>query len=281
MARRTSPANSPGPAIPWLASATAASQTRSTGPSPAWAAKSSGLSTETICLTPGAAAAVLEAFARHPEVDLVYGEVEWIDADGAQTGRHKGDISTLEELLDVYTVWFGSRQWVQPEVFFRRSLWEKAGPFNTGYDLAFDYAFWVQCMLGRGACAAGSASAGPIPAARGAEVRQRRQGRRGNARDRPQGARSLPAHLAASPRPYHRPDQLRHVPPCAAAQAFLRKGPLPESLLAALARRPPAPARFNSHGRLASARDMTPGSSGIRFGGTGNGGSRPHGTSAS
>jgi glycosyltransferase involved in cell wall biosynthesis len=99
------------------------------------------------CLTPGAAAAVLEAFAQNPEVDLIYGEVEWIDADGALTGRHKGDISTLEELLDVYTVWFGSRQWVQPEVFFRRSLWEKAGPFNTGYDLAFDYAFWVQCMM--------------------------------------------------------------------------------------------------------------------------------------
>ena len=99
------------------------------------------------CLTAGAAAAVLETFARHPEIDLIYGEVEWIDAEGAQTGNHKGGISNLEELLDIYTVWFGARQWVQPEVFFRRSLWEKAGPFSLEYDLAFDYAFWVQCML--------------------------------------------------------------------------------------------------------------------------------------
>jgi len=99
------------------------------------------------CLTPGAAAAVVETFAAHPEVDLLYGEVEWIDADGAQTGHHKGDISTLEELLDIYTVWFAARQWVQPEVFFRRTLWERAGPLSTGYDLAFDYAFWVQCLL--------------------------------------------------------------------------------------------------------------------------------------
>ena len=98
------------------------------------------------CLTSGAAAAVLDAFASNPEVDLVYGEVQWIDAEGAQTGHHKGDISSLEELLDLYTVWFGARQWVQPEVFFRRSLWEKAGPFSLEYDLAFDYAFWVQCM---------------------------------------------------------------------------------------------------------------------------------------
>ncbi|MGA3170508.1 MAG: glycosyltransferase family 2 protein [Chthoniobacteraceae bacterium] len=98
-------------------------------------------------LTPGAAAAVLEAFDRHPDIDLIYGEVEWIDVDGKQTGHHKGNISNLEQLLDIYTVWFGKRQWVQPEVFFRRSLWEKAGPFSLEYDLAFDYAFWVQCML--------------------------------------------------------------------------------------------------------------------------------------
>jgi len=99
------------------------------------------------CMTAGAAEAVLEAFATHPEIDLIYGEVEWIDAGGDQTGHHRGDISSLEDLLDLYTVWFGARQWVQPEVFFRRSLWEKAGPFNTDYDLAFDYAFWVQCMM--------------------------------------------------------------------------------------------------------------------------------------
>jgi glycosyltransferase involved in cell wall biosynthesis len=99
------------------------------------------------CLIPGAADAVLDAFARHPEIDLVYGEVEWINAEGAVTGHHKGNISSLEELLDLYNVWFRARQWVQPEVFFRRSLWEKAGPFSLEYDLAFDFAFWVQCMM--------------------------------------------------------------------------------------------------------------------------------------
>jgi hypothetical protein len=35
---------------------------------------------------------------------------------------------------------------VQPEVFWRRRLWEKTGPFNTRYDLAFDYEFWVRCF---------------------------------------------------------------------------------------------------------------------------------------
>jgi glycosyltransferase involved in cell wall biosynthesis len=99
------------------------------------------------CLAPGAAEAVLGVFEQNPEVDLVYGEVEWMDAAGRQTGHHSGDISSVSDLLDIYRVWFGKRQWVQPEVFFRRSLWEKAGPFRTEYDLAFDYAFWVECLL--------------------------------------------------------------------------------------------------------------------------------------
>jgi len=97
-------------------------------------------------LTPGAAQLVLDTFAANPDIDLVYGEVEWIDADGIQTGHHKGDISSLEELLDLYGVWFSKRQWVQPEVFYRRALWDKAGPFTTDYDLAFDFRFWVQCL---------------------------------------------------------------------------------------------------------------------------------------
>ena len=102
------------------------------------------------CLAPGAAAAVLDTFARHPEVELVYGELEWIDGGGREGGRHEGgvgDISSLEELLKICALWLGGCRRVQPEVFFRRSLWEKAGPFSLEYDLAFVYAFWVQCML--------------------------------------------------------------------------------------------------------------------------------------
>lgn len=98
-------------------------------------------------LADGAAQAVAEFFATHPEIDLVYGEVEWIDQTGAATGRHAGRIETVAEILDIYTVWWGGRQWVQPEVFFRRSLWERVGPFDTRYNLAFDYDYWVRCFL--------------------------------------------------------------------------------------------------------------------------------------
>ena len=98
-------------------------------------------------LMPGAIRAVSEAFAAHPRVDIIYGGVEWMDANGASLGRHTGQISSLTDILDIYRVWWGKRQWVQPEVFFRRQLWERIGPFDTQYHLAFDFDYWVRCFL--------------------------------------------------------------------------------------------------------------------------------------
>jgi glycosyltransferase involved in cell wall biosynthesis len=97
-------------------------------------------------LVPGTARAVLDYFAEHPEIDLVCGQVEWIDETSQVTGQHTGRITSLAEVLDIYRVWWANRQWVQPEVFFRRALWEKAGGFDTTWNLAFDYEFWVRCF---------------------------------------------------------------------------------------------------------------------------------------
>ena len=98
-------------------------------------------------LTPDAARRVLDFFEQNPGVDLVHGSVEWIDESGLVTGTHTGRIESPDDALDIYGVWWSGRQWVQPEVFYRRSLWEKVGGFDTGYHLAFDYDFWVRCFL--------------------------------------------------------------------------------------------------------------------------------------
>jgi len=98
------------------------------------------------CLLPDAATRVLDFFARNPQIDLVYGGVQWIDAEGTGEGWHQGRINSLEDVLDIYRVWWNERQWVQPEVFFRRSVWERVGLFNTAYNLAFDYEYWVRCF---------------------------------------------------------------------------------------------------------------------------------------
>lgn len=98
------------------------------------------------CLADGAAEAVLATFRDNPEVDLVYGEVEWIDADDRSQGFHSGEIANLADILDIYRVWWRHRQWVQPEVFWRRSLWDRVGKLNEAYNLAFDYEYWVRCF---------------------------------------------------------------------------------------------------------------------------------------
>ena len=98
-------------------------------------------------LTPGTAERVVTFFREHPDIDLVYGQIEWIDRDGKPSGIHCGRIRSLPEMLDIYNVWWRKRQWVQPEVFFRRSLWEKVNGFDTRWNLAFDYDFWVRCII--------------------------------------------------------------------------------------------------------------------------------------
>jgi glycosyltransferase involved in cell wall biosynthesis len=98
------------------------------------------------CLAAGAAEAVLAAFNSDPDLDVVYGQVEWIDGAGRSLGFHQGEISSLADVLDIYRVWWNKKQWVQPEVFWRRSLWDRVGPLNETYDLAFDYEYWVRCF---------------------------------------------------------------------------------------------------------------------------------------
>lgn len=95
---------------------------------------------------PGALKTVLDTFTAHPEADLVAGTLEWIDSTGNVTGTHRGHITNLDEALDIYRIWWGQRQWVQPEVFYRRTLKERVGEFDSRHQMAFDYDFWVRCF---------------------------------------------------------------------------------------------------------------------------------------
>ena len=97
-------------------------------------------------LTPSALKKVGAAFSAEPNADIVHGGVEWIDFEGRPLGTHLGDMNSLEDALDIFRVWWGNRQWVQPEVFYRRALKDRVGVFDERYHLAFDYDFWVRCF---------------------------------------------------------------------------------------------------------------------------------------
>jgi glycosyltransferase involved in cell wall biosynthesis len=98
------------------------------------------------CLADGAASAVCDAFSRHPNADIVFGGVDWIDEDNQVIGHHRGQISSLENVLDIYGFWWNDKQWVQPEVFFRRRLYDAVGGFDESFSLAFDFDFWVRIL---------------------------------------------------------------------------------------------------------------------------------------
>jgi glycosyltransferase involved in cell wall biosynthesis len=98
------------------------------------------------CLADGAAAAVRDAFDHDPDADIVFGGLDWIDEHGKITGHHRGEIFSFEDALNIYEVWWNKKQWVQPEVFFRRRLYDAVGGFDEGFSLAFDFDLWLRIL---------------------------------------------------------------------------------------------------------------------------------------
>jgi GT2 family glycosyltransferase len=96
---------------------------------------------------PGAVQAALEYLSGHPHIDLVYGDVEFTDADG--------------ESLGVMPAWEFDRQLLicatnlipQPAAFFRRALYERVGGLDEALHLALDYDLWVRMTLAGARCA--------------------------------------------------------------------------------------------------------------------------------
>ena len=87
---------------------------------------------------PNAFRIVAQFFHEHPEVDLINGRCRRVDEYGKKIGEQFGDITRLDEALDLWNVWWGKRCFAQPEIFWRRRIWEKIGDFRTDLDIAFD-----------------------------------------------------------------------------------------------------------------------------------------------
>ena len=89
-------------------------------------------------LLPGALNEVGAFFAGHPDVDLVYGDYLYTDADGRpMRRRHVFDKISYESLL--YHDYLG-----QPAVFFRRSLLDKVGPIDESLHYCMDWDLFLR-----------------------------------------------------------------------------------------------------------------------------------------
>lgn len=87
-------------------------------------------------LLPGALQAVADFFASHPDVDAVYGDALWIDAEGNHLrAKKESGFHRLAFLFDHNYI-------PQPSMFWRRSLYEKVKGLDTSFHLAMDSDLW-------------------------------------------------------------------------------------------------------------------------------------------
>jgi glycosyltransferase involved in cell wall biosynthesis len=87
-------------------------------------------------LLPGALGQIGNFFASHPDVDAVYGDALWIDAEGNFLRPKK------EGRFFRHAFMFDHNFIPQPSMFWRRRLYEKVGGLDTRFNLAMDADLW-------------------------------------------------------------------------------------------------------------------------------------------
>jgi glycosyltransferase involved in cell wall biosynthesis len=91
---------------------------------------------------PGAVRAALEFLADRPDVDVVYGDANHVDADDRVVEPYPTEPWNLARLGEVCFI-------SQPATFFRRRVVEQYGGLDTGYRYSIDYEFWLR-LAGKG-----------------------------------------------------------------------------------------------------------------------------------
>ncbi len=85
--------------------------------------------------------AIQEAVAyleQHPDTGLVYGEADFINAEGRIIGRFPAAQTDYARLMRGYV------HVPQQAAFWRTDLWKKVGPLDKSFYFAMDYDLWVR-----------------------------------------------------------------------------------------------------------------------------------------
>jgi glycosyltransferase involved in cell wall biosynthesis len=90
---------------------------------------------------PGMVAAACEFLASRPEVDVVYGDANHIDAQDKVIEPYPTEEWDPRRLVDACYL-------CQPAVFFRRSVIEKFGLLNERLNFCMDYEYWLRLAAG-------------------------------------------------------------------------------------------------------------------------------------
>jgi glycosyltransferase involved in cell wall biosynthesis len=93
---------------------------------------------------------VANCFQHHPEMDLFHGCCRYVNEQGKRIGVQFGSIASFAEVVDLWTVWWNKRQFVQPEVFWSRRISDRIGQFNESLYYVMDYEYWCRILLADG-----------------------------------------------------------------------------------------------------------------------------------
>jgi len=88
-------------------------------------------------LFPDALERAVEYFNAHPECDMLYGNADYIDANGAVIGSYPTAAYSFERLMHDCCV-------CQAAAFWRRRIVDRIGPFDVTLQTAMDYEYWLR-----------------------------------------------------------------------------------------------------------------------------------------
>lgn len=87
---------------------------------------------------PGAISAAVQYLRDHPEVGVVYSDLNFIDENSTVVGQFPARQTDLKKLQRGYV------HIPQPATFFRADLWRQVGPLDPSFFFAMDYDLWVR-----------------------------------------------------------------------------------------------------------------------------------------
>jgi glycosyltransferase involved in cell wall biosynthesis len=88
-------------------------------------------------LEPDALIRVAEAFKKHPDADVVYGDGYFLESDSGWKRRKNAGPYSWERLRSGNFL-------LQPAVFWRRRVYEQFGPFDVNLRYCMDHEYWLR-----------------------------------------------------------------------------------------------------------------------------------------